>query len=221
MKKATKLVLVLSFIFLSSYSFSQRYAISGGFSFTDMKVSGVDTIQSNNIRFRSGFRLGTVAEYSLSDMFSFEPGLLLSMKGFNNKTELLGETQIEKFSILYLEAPVHLKVTTEYGNFKIFGLIGPYVGWGIKGKTKIDYKGQSEQINLNWGDDDKTTQFERLDYGFSVGAGMEIDKASFRITYSQGIMNIAANSNAEIINRGLSISFAYFFRNYYHKKYKY
>ncbi len=221
MKTTIKLLFTFLILFMASNAFSQRYGISGGLSFTDIKFSGLDSIQGGNIYTRTGFRLGTAMELALNDALSFEPGLLICVKGFNHKENLSEGTMIEKYSLLYAEMPVYFKATVEWGNFKIFGLIGPYAGYGVVGKTKIDYQGQSEINEIVWGNDPATQLFQRLDYGFGVGAGMEVNKASFRITYSQGLMDITPNSQSEMNNRMLAFSFVYFFKNYYHHKYKY
>jgi hypothetical protein len=224
MKTTTKPLLLLAFLFFSLCIYSQRYAISGGLNFATMSISGIDSIHKEDLVFRTGFRLGIISELAFNDVFSVEPGAILSVKGYNYKISYLGYPLVKKVNMLYLDVPINLKVTAELGNYKLFGLLGPYASIGVRGKSKTDYRGQSEQKPIYLGNNEKQSDLKYLDYGVSLGLGMEIDKASFRVIYSRGLMNISPREaqGEEIYNRMVSVSFAYFFSNYvHHSKYKY
>ena len=180
---------------------------------------------SDDFKMRPGFNIGATAEFPLSEMFSFETGLLLSTKGFNYSLEEteMGETiKLEwNTNLLYLDIPFLAKSSFDLGyDKKIYGTFGPYVGVGISGKSKIKatFEGETEtdEETIEWGSDKESSDFKRLDFGLTIGAGVEINSVLIGLNYSLGLANISPNTdNGNMINnRVLGLSVGYKFSRY-------
>ena len=67
---------------VSMQTFAQvRFGIKAGFNLANMTDKDRNGTYSNDYMMKEGFHLGVTAEYSISNNFSFEPGLLYSSKG--------------------------------------------------------------------------------------------------------------------------------------------
>ena len=95
--------------------------------------------------------------------------------------------------------------------------MGPFFAVGTGGKIKIiDYydgdKVQTESSDLSWGpgpDDDVRT----IDFGFSLGAGVEFRAFQLRMFYQLGLPDVSpsAESWEKLLNRMLGISVGFRF----------
>lgn len=181
MKKIKNLLFIFLLITLASSSFAQSFGIKAGLNLSNMVMKDDDDTYSDDYKILPGFHAGVVAEIPFSDMFSFEPGLILSTKGFKyeESEEYMGET-IEakmKTSLFYLDIPLNLKVNFGTDNMKIYGTFGPYLGMGLSGKYKAEasFMGESETEteDIKWGTSEDDDDLKRLDFGLGVGAGVQ------------------------------------------------
>ena len=170
-------------------------------------------------RMNPGFHIGATAEFPLTEMFSFETGLLLSTKGFKRE-EMDDNEQLEELNLLYLEIPLTTKASFDLGGTKLCGIFGPYLGIGLSGRYehRYDYTGmqfsEMRKKDVAWG-----YNLQRLDYGLTMGAGVEVNSIQISLTYSLGLANLTyrqwlstLNESREYNNRVLGISVGYRFR---------
>ena len=137
-----------------------------------------DDTYSDDFKMKPGFHVGVTAEFPFSDMVSFETGLLLSTKGYKISEEesIMGETiKIEgKANLLYIDIPLTAKATFDVGGAKLYGTFGPYLGFGLSGKSKTEVSGggesETEEEDVKWGSGDDD-DLKRLDFGLTIGAG--------------------------------------------------
>lgn len=122
---------------------------------------------------RVGFNLGVGMEYSFTDLWSLQTGLMFSQKGAKSD---LGEDGSVKYNPMYLEIPVmagaRFAVTD---NQSVLIKAGPYFGIGIAGKAKWEYDGESEKYDF-FGDGDDQEGGKRFDCGLGIGVAYEINK---------------------------------------------
>ncbi len=201
-------------------SFAQTFGVKAGLNLADMLMKDDDETYSEDFKMNPGFHLGLTAEFPLTDMVSFEPGLLLSTKGFKMSGEetFMGETfKYEgKMNLFYLDIPLTAKAYFDIEGTRIYGVFGPYLGMGLSGKSKseVTYNGEkeTEEEDIKWGSDEDD-DLKRLDFGLSVGAGFEIKSIQIGLSYNLGLANISTYTDEgfKINNRVLGISIGYKF----------
>lgn len=154
------------------------FALVSTVSFAQISWSGKVGMNMSNFTgdmetdMRVGFNLGVGMEYSFTDLWSLQTGLMFSQKGA--KSEVEGES--EKYNPLYLEIPVmagaRFAVTD---NQSVLVKAGPYFGIGIAGKVKSEYSEDGESFSEKadfFGDDGG----KRFDCGLGIGVAYEINK---------------------------------------------
>jgi len=221
MNNFLKLFLVLMTLSMVSKAHAQTYGIRAGLNLATILAKDDEENYSENFKMKPGFHFGPIAEFPISDMFSFETGLLLSMKGFkSSETQtIFGETvkYEAKMTLFYLDVPLTAKATYDLGKAKVYGTFGPYIGLGLagKGETKITSMGkaESEMSDIEWGSDEDEDDLKRFDLGLTVGAGVEVKSIQIGISYGLGLANISSYSKEgqKINNRVLGISVGYKF----------
>jgi len=144
----------------------------------------------------TGLHIGAVAEISIAETFSIEPGLLLSRKGGIYSGD-------DRYTTTYAEVPLNLVYKHALGNesIRILGFGGPYAGFLLSAKEK--YGNQSA---------DAKSSYNSLDYGINIGTGVEINKVTVGIQYGIGLANISSVTSVTTKNNVFGISIGYKFR---------
>jgi hypothetical protein len=214
-------VVVIAFTMATGELFAQNFVLKGGLNLSTMLIKDVDETYSNDFTMNPGFHVGAMAEFPLSEIFSFETGLLLSSKGYKISEEetQMGETYKyeQKLNLLYLDIPLTAKATVDLGGAKIYGVFGPYVGMGLSGKERyeetFDGETETEEFDIVWGSDKQKSDFKSLDYGVTAGAGIEINSIQIGLTYALGLANISPNTDGsfKVNNQVLALSVGYKF----------
>lgn len=221
MKKLSTLLVVIIALTLPTELFAQNFGIKGGLNLSNMLMKDDNKTYSDDYKMNPGFHVGPTAEFQLTEMFSIETGLLLSTKGFKASEEitLFGETlKTElKTNLLYLDIPIAAKASFDLGGAKIYGAFGPYLGFGLSGKTKLETTlnntTKSEEEDIEWGSDKTKSDLKRLDFGLTMGAGVQINSIQIGVSYGLGLANISpyTDGGTKINNRVLGISAGYIF----------
>lgn len=221
MKNLFRLLVVVIALTMTTEIFAQNFGIKAGLNLSNMLHKDDDDIFSEDYKIKPGFHIGATAEFPLSEMLSFETGLLLSTKGFRTSEEgtFTGKTYKyeEKFNLLYLDVPLTAKATFDLGGAKIYGVFGPYVGMGLSGKGKYEETFGSEtesgEEDVKWGSDEDESDLKRLDFGLTMGAGVELNSIQIGLTYGLGLANISpyTDGGTKIKNRVLGLSVGYKF----------
>lgn len=113
-----------------------------------------------------------------------------------------------KITLNYLQVPLYVLYYYQLpsaGN--IFGGLGPYFAYGIGGKMKTTYNGQTSETKSF----DKTSGFKPFDVGLGLTAGYKITNSfSFSLAYDYGLANIDRNPGGDKAkNRGISLNVSY------------
>ena len=191
---------------LSGTLFSQELSVRAGLNLSNMVIKDDQETYSDDFNMNTGFHLGAAVNFPFSDVFSIETGLLLSTKGYKIK----GEDFTSKWNLMYLDIPLNAKASFELGDIKMYGLLGPYIGLGISGKNSNKSEGEKNSETINWGSDENAS-FKRLDFGLTVGAGVEISSLQIGLQYGLGLANIAPSTDGgnQINNRLLTLALGY------------
>ena len=221
MRKFTKQLFFASACMLASATFAQTFGIKAGMNMSNMVAEDNDVIYSEDYKSNIGFQVGPTMQFEISDVMSFETGLLLGTKGYNLKDELMGMDMDVKTSLLYLDIPMTAKATFDLGGAKLYLTGGPYVGVGLSGQMsgEMSFMGQTQTIDedLEFGSDEEKHDLKRLDYGVTAGAGLEIRNIQLGVTYGMGLANLSNNTDngTNLTNTVLAIGLAYRFGYFY------
>jgi len=219
MKVLLKITLVLLVCVTASQAFSQSFGLNAGLNLSKMRaqINGEEDNVSSEI-FNQGFHIGPTANFPLTEYFSFETGLLLSTKGYKVDDEInnFGTTfKIEaSVSPIYIELPLATKFTYDLNGPKVYALIGPYIAYGISGKSILTIEQSvdsvTEENEIMWGSE-PTDDLKNLDYGITAGAGMEIIGLQIGLNYGYGLANVISDTSNDAIinNRVLGITIGY------------
>ena len=222
MKKLTKLFIVVMILAITTPSMAQKFGIKAGLNLSTMQYEIGDFNLGKDFKMTPGFHVGPTVEIPFSNIFSLEASVLASTKGFRlNLDETIEGMEADGkivASILYVDIPVTPKVTIDLGVLKIYGLVGPYVGVGIVGVTRtettINDETDTEDDEIEWGEDaEEGGGMKRLDYGLTVGVGVEIKSFQIGANYNYGLANLEADTELDwtLKNKVLGISLAYKF----------
>ncbi|ARV05992.1 hypothetical protein BTO04_04425 [Polaribacter sp. SA4-10] len=222
MRNLVKLFLVVIAITMTTDAlYAQKFGIKAGFNLSNMLAKDNEETYSDDFKMKPGFHIGATVEFPLTEMFSFETGLLLSTKGLKSSYEetFAGETYKEEsqLNLLYPDIPLTAKASFDMGSGKIYGLFGPYLGVGLSGKSKYessyDDETESSEEDIEWGSNEDESDLKRMDFGLTMGAGVELNPIQIGLTYTLGLANISPHTDGgtKIKNRVLGISLGYRF----------
>lgn len=188
-------------------------------------------------KMRLAYAFGGVIDYGFSDAFSLQSGLMLSSKGYSIDLDKMGD-ETDTYDgywrniLNYIELPMHAAYKIK--GFQIYA--GPYIAFGIGGKSKQDYtitlngekhkekddvKLKPKMGEVKEGDlDDDEGAYSGFDYGLNFGLGFQIKSILINAGYSLGLGNIYPKIEGEskddrkdfkFSNRVISISVSYLF----------
>lgn len=146
---------------------------------------------------RTGFHVGVIAEFKLTEQFSIQPELLYSMQGAKYETVIDFDIVEQDMKLDYLNVPIMAK----YYLFEGFSIqAGPQVGFLMSAKAE---------------DEDVKDSFKSIDFALNGGVGYELPLGVFfQARYSAGLANIADGEGSDdysINNNVISLSVGYKF----------
>ncbi|MBL4703661.1 MAG: outer membrane beta-barrel protein, partial [Flavobacteriales bacterium] len=110
-----------------------------------------------------------------------------------------------RINILNAELPVSFKTIFEVGdNFDVYASAGGYLGVGIIGVSRYN---SNDYTEIEFTEDG----LQRLDYGLTFGAGIEVKGFIVGASYDLGLANIDGSEYVIIKNRVLKCSLGYRF----------
>jgi len=168
--------------------------------------------EKEGLNWKTGFQIGVVADYALLEDLSIQPGILFATQGAKSEISLLGyKTKIE-FNLNYLQIPINLQYKYDLDNMTLLFQAGPYLGYGVGGKMKIEMSeggtsvSSSEKIKFGSGDD---ADFRAFDFGLGLGAGLKFGNIQAVLGYNLGIVKL--DPDIDMKNIGLALTVTYLF----------
>ena len=123
---------------------------------------------------------------------------------------------IAKSNLNYIQVPVNILYTTGGSAVQFFAGGGPFVNYGISGKTKLEttYKApgedpftEKEESDAFKKESDGGSGFSRTDFGVGAIAGIKIWNGFFvNAGYQFSLSNINSNEDGKYKNRGLQVT---------------
>lgn len=204
MKKNVILTVVALMAFAVGAS-AQGFGVNAGVNFFNQTIKGggieLDT------KMLTGFHVGVDYEIAVAPDFFFAPGLQFSTKGSKLEEDFLGlGTEEVKDQLNYLEVPLNLVYKPLLGNGNLIVNFGPYLGYGIGGKSKSDEG--DEDIEFGSGDD----EIKPFDMGANIGFGYMLGNGlSFKLNAQLGLINLSNVDDVTVKNNGFGLSVGYRF----------
>lgn len=221
-----------------AHSASAQFSIGPrlGLNLATISLSG-DTEGSPDPKIKAGVQVGIAANIGLADKFAFQPALLYAQKGFKqeqNQTESLGGTTYTASftgtaNFNYLELPLNFVFTTGGENgFQVF--VGPYLAYGVGGKTESQYTVKDSNGNtIDSGSSNRVVKFadkessndytyvRALDLGLNGGIGYRQGPFQAQVGYGLGLSNLIPQQedgteyDYKAHSRVIQVSATYFF----------
>ncbi len=231
--KDEKSVLFVLFVLVSVTSFSQirGWNVKVGMNVSNWTTDELDT--------KIGYRVGVGTEYAFNDTWSLQPSLLFSTKGTKIGANLAGFGFDFKVNQMYLELPIMAAARFKVGKSTNFVVnAGPYVAYGVGGKTKFSahYKGEQASIKFNsFGNIDKVTVeaggesfdvtvdeladntdddlgdlkgLRRFDLGVGVGVALELNKIVLGLDGEFGLTKLETDGGKNL-NFAVSVGYKF------------
>lgn len=115
------------------------------------------------------------------------------------------------YSSCYFDIPVLLNLKIPIKKSGLFIEIGPYAGIGLSGNVKY-YENPNEPFNekdkVIWGNNEDAV-LKRMEYGITGGAGAEINRFKFGLSYTYSMKNVAVSDDYVYKNRVLTLFISY------------
>ena len=206
MNTVTQMLAVLVFVTLAGSVFAQTIGIKAGYTLSDMLIEEGGEIMTEQLDMRSGFHFGPTFEWGIKEGAAIETALLITTKGIEiNESETVGDSWYNtpsEVNLWYLDVPVFGKLYTNVNDIKIYGMLGPYFGFGLSGKIKSE-----ENIDIVWGPDEDD-DLQRLGLGLGVGGGFEFNSFLIEFTGHFMLNNISPKANSDVTMRNRTFMFS-------------
>lgn len=196
--------------------------VKAGSSLSSVYV-GSDINTSSDMKW--GYQFGIYADYVLPSNLYFQTGLIFESKGAKYDYDLsdnglieyhmyevsdtrVVSTQNVSINTIYFQIPVYAGYKVDLtDNFSIGIAAGPYMAYGVGGKSTLKEKDTSGEITEIKTDVFGKDKWKRFDAGFSALLGAQYKKVSFNVGYDFGMVNIDREN--EVYNRNLFMNVGY------------
>jgi len=191
---------------ISATSFSQtsRFSLSVNSLTTNFNYGKLNNSLEPYKKNFKGFQAGFSYQVGITPMFSLVPEIYFAMKGGTLKENNPLTHAKSTLKVNSLELPVLARLHCN----KFYVNAGPYVGYNVGGRLKIDGTGTLSETTTKVTFGDAATDLRRWDFGFQAGAGYNFgvkrSVLTLDVRYGYGLVNIARD--VERYNRMLNIS---------------
>lgn len=224
MKKIYKLGFIALFSVLGINASAQSPITWGVKAGVNLSNASIKDYQGDS-KAKVGFQVGVTAEYAITNDFYLQSGLSFTTKGSKGEwtetvlnTTAKAETTINQ---MYLQLPIMAAYKLEVvPGTKIVFNAGPYLAYGLGGKSKTKWSTNSSIVDLDYENEEYDTfddgNLKKFDFGLGAGVGVEFGQIVVGLNYELGLTNIADNKDsdykdASYKNRNASLTVGYRF----------
>lgn len=172
--------------------------------------------QKDNFSLKPVIDLGFGINYNLSKNLRFQPQIHYNPRGFSSRFNFPDSSYVENsLELHYLDLCPNLSYA--FGGYQSFRTKvniwgGPYLGFGVVGRNvlsgKIINRKGTVKTDSTYSVVDRrfTSGLNRVDYGFNVGVGIQLEKfTQIGFSYSMGFNNILDSKTASIYNKSIGM----------------
>jgi len=156
---------------------SMRMGIKAG-----VNLSNMTTKDASNDMI-TGFNVGLFGKLPITNFIAIQPEFYLTTKGSAVSYNSLLMNGTARFNLTYLEIPV-LCVVNITENFNVHA--GPYVAYMLNGKVK----NESNITLFDFEENIDANDYNRIEAGIAVGAGIDIGGISVGARYNLGLTKV-------------------------------
>lgn len=173
-------ICLLPFLSISAQDKRFTLGVKAGFNMSnfggDLKRSDLDDINP-----KAGYNVGVTVDFAFSPDIYLLTGLEFTTKGayeYRKGKEI-------SVDAMYMNIPLQLGYKMQIDNKpKFVSRIGPYIGYGIAGKTKT--KELNKQSNTF-----STEGLKKIDLGIGAAVGIEVNNIAVDLGYNFGLLDIS------------------------------
>ncbi|OGX88958.1 porin family protein [Hymenobacter coccineus] len=189
MKKTLLATALLAVAATAAQAQSPSFGIKAGASLTNAVGDGATGFDYKN---KFGFHGGFVANLPLSDVFSIQPELLYSMKGYRFRASdgLGGGPLVDKRqSLNYIDVPILARINAG----GLFFEAGPQLGYLVSAKYSVDGNGNNSSSSYRSRDG-----YRKVDFGYAAGLGYQLAAGpGIGLRYNGSFKNFAEYYNGQ------------------------
>jgi hypothetical protein len=172
----------------SAQGFSLGLKAGAGFSYLSNFIDGDGHLKRSTNIMADG---GLVGNLSFSKLVSLQFEILYEQKGENYRITFDESSEKVGLYLNYLTLPILVEFSHSFGSIKLFGGLGPYVGYALDGKIVL----AEEREKITFGEGN----FRRFDVGASadLGVGFKVGRGHLilDLRYNYGFMDIMQPKN--------------------------
>lgn len=166
-----------------------------------------------------GFQVGITADYAFTEEWHLQSGLSFTTKGAKVEGRVVEDDSMFDGKITvnqsYLQLPIYAAYKLEVvPGTKIVFNAGPYLAYGIGGKTKVSGDvAILDQVATGSGKVDtfgSDGMLNRFDFGLGAGVGAEFGNIVATIRYELGLTNVGKD-DLDYKNRNAALTLGYRF----------
>ncbi|MET4082293.1 hypothetical protein ABIB40_002251 [Pedobacter sp. UYP30] len=202
---------------------SARFGLKAGVNLSRLYYSGTNSgIINNNTKDNVGFNVTGYGDFGVANNFFIQPGISLQNKGTKIEgTFDLGENSVtgtNTTNVMAIEVPINAVYRIPTGDAgAVLISAGPYVGFNISGKSKVDVTSGDNQgssnTDLKFGNS-KDDNLSSTDFGANFGLGYRLNSGlGFGANYGLGLTNLVPKDNrtdnGKLTNRVLGFYLSY------------
>ncbi|WP_455663772.1 porin family protein [Phocaeicola sp.] len=185
MKKLAFFVVFALVALVASAQTQINWSVKAGLGFSGFMGDGSD---GTNAKF--GYKVGVGADVPIDGTWSFQTGLNLVSKGVKYDSNGVDVTVNQMYFELPLMAAVHLGTAN---NFDVVLNAGPYLAYGIGGKTKAKYSGielSYDTFGTTSVDGETIEGFRRFDAGLGLGVAFDFTRWVIGLDTQLGLVKL-------------------------------
>lgn len=188
------ILVALTLVAAPTFAQSVTGAVKVGVNFS--KVSGTEDGVDYKTDWKPGLAIGAGVDVPITDLFSFAPEVLYSMKGGKNGDFTGDGGEDVKLKIDVVQIPLLFKANFAGGSARPFVVFGPGIGF----VTKAKFEAGSEEEDIK---DD----VEKVDFSAIIGAGVQFGRGTIEARYDHGFRDLDKDSSSEAKMKTFSVLF--------------
>ena len=183
-------ILVAILAMFASPSFAQSFTggVKAGVNFSKI-VFGADE-DDEDLERKPGLVVGAFINVPMTDLFSFHPEFLYSMKG--GKEDRVGDDI--KLKLDFLQFPLLFRANFSAATTRAFVVFGPAFGF----RTRAAIGPDDREVDIK----DET---EAVEFSGVIGAGVQFGQTIFEVRYDHGFNDFDENEPVEAKTRTISV----------------
>lgn len=195
------------------------FGILGGINFQNLngKQDNGDKLENDMIL---GYHAGVNVQIPIAPEFYFQPGLMFTTAGAKKTYTESGTEYTWTIKLSYLQLPLNFVYKGELGNGYVMVGFGPYLGYGIGGKEKLEGGSVTVENDIEFkstvGEGDDGSYCKRFDAGANIFAGYEMASGIFvQLNTQFGLLKInpedkrITDDKSSVKNTGFGLSLGY------------